>query len=172
MPPFPDTFLLDEDLRHGVPNSSLPVLHYRRAFDPGVPSLAPHIERYFKANGWLPAWRYGLYPFDHFHTTAHEALGVYQGWALARLGGPAGREVMLDTGDVLVLPAGVSHACVRSGEAFSMVGAYPPGHDWMVERPDPAALSEALERRSAVALPECAPVGGALCDLWDITTRG
>ncbi|MCM2972559.1 hypothetical protein [Larsenimonas suaedae] len=90
MPPSPDTFLLDEDLRHGVPNSSLPVLHYRRAFDPGMPALAPHIERCFKANGWLPAWRYGLYPFDHFHTTAHEALGVYQGWALARLGGPAG----------------------------------------------------------------------------------
>ncbi|NYS79331.1 MULTISPECIES: cupin [Halomonadaceae] len=116
----------------------------------------------FKRHGWPPAWRYHLYDFDHFHSTAHEALGIFRGhgWAAH------GQELMLYSGDVLVLPAGVGHASLEANDDFCMVGAYPPGQEPEIERGDPAQLEVAQERVAAVALPEDSPVGGSLAELW------
>tara|TARA_R110000824_G_scaffold401791_1_gene616485 strand:- start:1431 stop:1949 length:519 start_codon:yes stop_codon:yes gene_type:complete len=166
--PPPETLHLDSDETTGYPNSPLPVLIYRQVLDTGsAEERAESFEAMFKRHGWPPAWRYHLYDFDHFHSTAHEALGIFRGQAKARLGGPNGRELMLYAGDVLVLPAGVGHACVEADEDFCMVGAYPPGQEADIERGDSVQLAAAQSRVAAVALPEDSPVGGSITALWE-----
>src|SRR5579862_5565692 len=72
-----------------VPNSQLPLIVYRAVLDTG-PDAAAVCERRFAANGWSGGWRGGIYPYHHYHSTAHEALGVVRGSARVRLGGYAG----------------------------------------------------------------------------------
>lgn len=166
--PQPETLHFDSDDTTGYPNSPLPVLVYRQVLDiSSAEERADTFESMFKQNGWPPAWRYHLYDFDHFHSTAHEALGIFRGKARARLGGPNGQELMLNAGDVLVLPAGVGHASLEADDDFCMVGAYPPGQNPEIERGDPAQLEAAQARVAAVALPEADPIGGSLKTLWE-----
>lgn len=165
--PQPETLHLNSDEANGYPNSPLPVLIYRQVLDASdAEKRADTFESMFKQHGWQPAWRYHLYDFDHFHSTAHEALGIFRGQARARLGGPDGQEVMLYPGDVLVLPAGVGHASLEADDDFCMVGAYPPGQDPEIERGDPTQLAETQARVAAVATPSTTPVGGPLTPLW------
>ncbi|WP_110668808.1 cupin domain-containing protein [Salinicola halophilus] len=165
----PQARAFEADAASGFPNSPLPAVIYRRVFEPeafDASALAERFETLFTRHGWRPEWRYGLFDFDHFHSTAHEALGVFRGHARARLGGPHGAEIELHAGDVLILPAGVGHACLQDEDGFSMVGAYPPGQRWEVERGDVQALAAAKARVAAVALPDDDPVGGELLRLW------
>ena len=165
--PQPETLQLDSDDTTGYPNSPLPVLIYRQVLDAGsAEERADSFEALFERHGWPPAWRYHLYDFDHFHSTAHEALGIFRGQARARLGGPNGQETVLKAGDVLVLPAGVGHASVEADEDFCMVGAYPPGQEPEIERGDPAQLAEVQARVAAVSLPDYSPLGEPLAGLW------
>ncbi|OJA06905.1 cupin [Halomonas sp. QHL1] len=165
--PQPETLYFDSDETNGFPNSPLPVLIYRQVLDiSDAEKRADTFEAMFKRHGWPPAWRYHLYDFDHFHSTAHESLGIFRGQARARLGGPNGQELMLYAGDVLVLPAGVGHASLEADDDFCMVGAYPPGQDPEIERGDPTQLAEAQARVASVVLPKNAPVGGSLETLW------
>ena len=169
--PSPDTLYLDADGATGYPNAALPVLIYRHVVDTSdAEKRADAFERLFQRHHWLPAWRYHLYDFDHFHSTAHEALGIFRGQALARLGGPNGRTLMLYPGDVLVLPAGVGHASLTADDDFCMVGAYPPNQQPEIELGGPARLGEAQNRAARVAIPEFSPVGGPLSDLWQSAT--
>src|SRR3954454_12300552 len=117
-----ETFQFEED--DGIPNSRLPVLVYHR-----VPEARRAIdcEQLFAANGWRGAWRDGIYPFHHFHSTSHEVLGVAQGSARVRLGGPGGTAAELGAGDVVVIPAGVGHMCEDASPDFLVLGAYPDG---------------------------------------------
>ncbi|WP_447555451.1 cupin [Vreelandella sp. EE22] len=164
----PERLHFDSDATNGYPNSPLPVLVYRQVLDtPSAEERADAFEALFKRHGWPPAWRYHLYDFDHFHSTAHEALGIFRGQARARLGGPDGQEVMLHPGDVLVLPAGVGHASLEADDDFCMVGAYPPGQQPEIERGDPARLAAAQARVASVDVPDIAPVGGPLGPLWE-----
>lgn len=162
----PETLLIDADEASGFPNSPLPVLIYRQIIDVAGEHAASRFEAMFADHRWPPEWRYGLFDFDHFHSTAHEALGVFRGRARIRLGGPSGGQRAIAAGDVLVLPAGVGHANLASSDDFAMVGAYPPGQRWEVERGDPARFDAARRRVAAVALPDADPVGGSLLSLW------
>lgn len=166
--PRPEMRYFNSDETTGFPNSPLPVLVYHQVIDTSdAERRAVAFEAMFQRHGWPPEWRYGLYEFDHFHSTAHEVLGVFRGQALARLGGPNGSEQMLYAGDVLVLPAGVGHACAQAEDDFCMVGAYPPGQTWEVERGDPATLAAAQARVASVDIPKDTPIGGALATLWE-----
>ena len=51
------------------------------------------MERAFAANGWSNAWRDGIFRYHHFHSTAHEVLGIAAGEVRVAFGGPSGREV-------------------------------------------------------------------------------
>ncbi|OLO03511.1 cupin [Salinicola socius] len=164
--PQPETLVLEADETGGFPNSPLPVLIYRQILDTSAENLAARFEALFARHRWPPQWRYGLYDFDHFHSTAHEALGVFRGLAHVRLGGPDGCKLDIAAGDALVLPAGVGHACLEASDDFTMVGAYPLGQSWEVERGQPGELESICRRVAAVALPDEDPVGGALLSLW------
>src|SRR5580698_348513 len=99
----PRAFTFDDD--GTIPNSRLPLLVYRDA----VPADAAAIERMFTANRWPAAWRDGVHSFHHFHSTAHEVLGVARGEASVLFGGPNGTALTVRAGDVVVVPAGVAH---------------------------------------------------------------
>ena len=83
-PPVPEVLSLEPG--EGVPNNpSLPVLHYRNALDGEGDVLARAFEALFDRHAWPAAWRNGIFDFHHFHTTAHEALGIYSGDVRVRL---------------------------------------------------------------------------------------
>ena len=151
-----------------MPNNSLPVLLYRSAL-PDAGDLATQMERLFTANGWPPQWRNGVYPFHHYHSTAHEVLGFAAGHADLVLGGEGGEAVTVHAGDILVLPAGTGHCRLTNSDDFLVIGAYPPDEHWDICRT--AATPEVLERMRHVRFPASDPVTGskgALPKLWAI----
>jgi uncharacterized protein YjlB len=153
-----------------VPNNpQLAVLHYQAVFELSSGDLASQYEALFARYRWPPAWRSGIYGFDHFHSTAHEVLGIYCGEVTVRLGGEAGVDVVLRAGDVAVLPAGVAHKQLRCCCALGVVGAYPCGQVPDACRPDAGRFDARVAAVSAVALPSADPVYGAagpLLTLW------
>jgi uncharacterized protein YjlB len=149
------------------PNNPRPVLLYLQA----VPPDPAEIERLFAGNHWPGAWRNGVYSYHHYHSTAHEALGVYGGSATILFGGPDGTSVTIHAGDVAVIPAGVAHRCLEASGDFRIVGAYPVGQVWDMcygkigERP---AVDQNV---AAVPDPEVDPVrgeAGTLPRLWQL----
>ena len=138
-------------------NERLPLILY--SLPPGV-SGAVAIEELFTRNGWDPAWRYGVFPYHHYHSTAHEVLGCYSGEAEIQLGGPGSRSMTVRTGMALLIPAGVAHCNLGSSRDFSCVGAYPPGQEWDLLKGTPGELERALANIAEVSLPERDPVLG------------
>lgn len=143
-----------------------PLLVYPQA----VPNPTPEkFEALFTRNRWPAAWRNGVFPFHHFHSNAHEALGVYEGEVTVQFGGDGGVEVTARPGDVIVLPAGTGHKKVFSRGALGVVGAYPEG-----AKPDTCMPPFARKAKNAqsilqVGLPPGDPVhgpGGPLFEHW------
>src|SRR5690606_35770225 len=99
------------------PNSRLPLLLYAGALAPETAS-AESMEAMLRAGGWVPAWRSGIFDYHHYHSTAHEVLGVAAGAARLMLGGPQGREFAVAAGDVIVIPAGVAHRRLSASAGF------------------------------------------------------
>jgi uncharacterized protein YjlB len=96
-------------------------------------------------------------------------LGVAVGSATVRFGGEGGETVGLTAGDVVVIPAGVGHACIKASDDLLVVGAYAGGRDWDIVRDDPGAIAAAKKRIAAVPLPNADPVDGdtgPLIKLW------
>ena len=159
-----ETHFFEDD--GGIPNSKLPVLVYHDVADARD---AGSCERLFASNGWLGAWRNGIFSYHHFHSTAHEVLGVVSGSARVMLGGPGGRQFEVGVGDVLVLPAGTGHCNQGSSGDLLVVGAYPDGMSWDLRRGDPGEHEEVLANIRAVPLPKADPVAGPegqLAETW------
>jgi uncharacterized protein YjlB len=152
-----------------VPNNALPLVIYKRAIDAVGSEPEVVFERVYAANGWGGMWRNGIYDYQHFHATVHEALGVARGRALVLFGGERGEAVELTPGDVAILPAGTGHKCVFASHDFSVVGAYPPGAKMQVTRPTPENYRMALKTIPDVPLPPSDPLfgeDGPLLRLW------
>jgi uncharacterized protein YjlB len=110
-----------------IPNNPrLPLLVYRGAIDLSLgPSAERVVESTFGANGWGDMWRNGIFPYVHYHSMIHEALGIARGRAKVRFGGAAGKVLELAPGDVAVLPAGTGHQCLWATPELCVIGAYP-----------------------------------------------
>lgn len=111
-----------------LPNSRFPVVIHRHAVPDGGKDA---VRNRFRENGWLNNWFYaGVYEYAHFHSTTHECLGCVSGWMDLALFGNGGETVRLEAGDILLMPAGVSHEMVGHSKDVMMCGGYPDGRDW------------------------------------------
>lgn len=79
----------------------------------------------------------GLTPqasFSHFHSNTHEVLCIAKGKAKLCFGhedNPKRVEPVVGKGDVIIVPAGVSHRLLEDiNGGFEMVGSYPKGSNW------------------------------------------
>jgi uncharacterized protein YjlB len=152
----------------GIPNSALPAVICRDAL-PAEAREGGAACAMLKANGWGGNWLWGVYRFWHFHTRGHEVLACVAGRARLGLGGDDGIEVEVGRGDVCVLPAGVGHRCLESGEGFTMAGGYPPGQEGNIVRPGDMPIEAARAESAALPLPETDPLSGkadGLVALW------
>jgi len=136
--------------------------------------LASTLEARFAANGWTSSWRNGLYGFHHYHSTAHEVLGVYSGQVRVLLGGEHGQSFALSAGDVLVIPAGVAHKNEEQSGDFRVVGAYPEGTSYDMQYGEPGERPTSDQNIQRVPLPSGDPVAGRegpLVRLWAEAAR-
>ena len=142
-----------------IPNSPLPLLLYRSALtgDAGAEAF----ETLFARHGWGGLWRNGIYGFHHFHSTAHEVLGIAAGTARVRFGGKDGQSVEVRAGDAVVIPAGVGHLNEGASADLLVIGGYPKGQRADLRRGDPAEHARMLRNIAAVPLPARDPVTGS-----------
>jgi uncharacterized protein YjlB len=145
-----------------IPNNpSLPLICYRGAISVEGGDAEQAIIRHFVRHGWGDAWINGIYPFQHYHATAHEVLGIARGWALVQFGGPSGPHMEVNAGDVVVIPAGVGHYRLDMSRNLSVVGAYPKGQNADLRRDNAEDFREAEARIARVPLPRLDPVTGS-----------
>jgi uncharacterized protein YjlB len=145
-----------------IPNNpTLPLVCYRAAFDLGARDCEHMIIRHLAVNGWSDAWINGIYPFQHYHATAHEVLGIARGRALVQFCGSHGPKLEVSAGDAVLIPAGVGHCRLDMSDDLSVVGAYPEGQSADLRRDNAADHRGAATRIAAVPLPRLDPVTGA-----------
>ncbi|WP_289296274.1 cupin [uncultured Reyranella sp.] len=169
MVPAPSTFRFESD-GETPNNATLPLLLYREVVPADAAGdAAGWFERTFAAHNWTQAWRNGIHPFLHFHTAAHEVLGIAAGRASVQFGGRAGVTLDVAAGDVVVLPAGTGHRRLDASRDLLVVGAYPANGRFDQRRPGEVDIDTACRAVAAVPLPEMDPIAGArgpLTTLW------
>jgi uncharacterized protein YjlB len=156
-------------------NPRFPLILYRspvrlaEAADP-----AAVFEVLFAANGWKPAWRDGIYDYNHFHTGTHEVLGIARGHARVRFGGEKGRVIEVRAGDAFVHPAGVGHRRLSGSKDLLVVGAYPKSGRYDEPQPHEVDYAKAVKSIAKVGLPAADPVygrRGPLMAIWRKSSR-
>ena len=159
---------------HFPNNETLPVLHYQDVLK--LSGNAEHNEKIitgiFQTHSWNNSWVDGIYDYHHYHSNTHEVLGILSGSCSVMLGGDKGIRYNLSKGDVLIIPAGVSHKKISASEDFECVGAYPGDTMYDLKYGLPDELEEAEETISKVPTPETDPVyglKGPLFDYWKIS---
>ena len=143
-----------------MPNNRLPLIVYPGMVAAGAGDAAVAFETLFASNGWGGMWRNGIYPFHHYHSTAHEVLGIAGGRAEVRFGGERGQTLAVKAGDAVLIPAGCGHKRVSASHDLLVIGAYPKGQwaDLMREGAEDRAGIRA--RIAAVPMPAADPLGG------------
>lgn len=159
---------------HRISGQPLPLVLFRGALpldgDPGETC-----EALFAGNGWGGGWRDGIYPYHHFHATTHEVLGIARGRAKVRFGGDDGPLVEVGAGDVVVIPAGISHKKEGGSTDLLVVGAYPGEREPDMQRGLPGEHPTAAAKASRVPVPASDPVFGVKGPLlrhWSGADRG
>jgi len=150
-------------------NEKLPLIIYKNAFPSDV--TASDIEAVIKKNGWGNNWRNGVYSYHHYHSSAHEFLGVYSGKGVVQFGGENGPKLEVEKGDAVVIPAGVAHKKISSSFGFALVGAYPPGQSPDMQYGKEGERPTADENIKKTALPKTDPIygkDGPLIEHWKI----
>jgi uncharacterized protein YjlB len=152
-----------------IPNSKFPLIFYKNSFLEKDSAGAFWLENHFKKNNWSNSWRNGVFSYHHYHSISHEVLGIYAGSATLLLGGAKGRQLEVQAGDILVIPAGVGHKNLKSSSDFAVVGAYPDGMDYDVLRGKPDERPKADKNIARVPIPDYDPLFGkneGLTKIW------
>lgn len=157
-----------------VPNNTLPLIVYPGAIDPKLADPAIAFETLFRQHGWVGSWRNGIFPFHHYHSTAHEVLGIAAGEAEVQFGGELGQTLTVRAGDAVLIPAGVGHKRLSATPDLLVIGAYPGGQRADLMREGAEDKAGIRGRVRAVALPGADPVvgeGGPVAEHWGGVSR-
>lgn len=161
------TLKFEDDGR--IPNNpDLPLVVYQDVL-PDDDDMISACRSLFSRNGWGGIWVDGVFNYHHYHSTAHEVLGVVSGTAEIQFGGEGGQVISVRKKDVVIIPAGVGHCRISTSPHFQVVGAYPAGQDWDLRTGTPGERPEVLNNIRAVSRPESDPVFGSngyLLELW------
>jgi uncharacterized protein YjlB len=141
-------------------NALLPLLVYQKVLQLPATEAGKKVEKIFEDNDWTNSWQNGVYDYHHYHSTAHEVLGIFRGSARIQFGGPSGKAVLLEQGDVVIIPAGVAHKSIDVYDDFTCVGAYPRGQDYDMNYGKAEEHKQALENIRSLSLPATDPVYG------------
>ncbi len=153
------SYLLADD--GSIPNNpKLPLLVYAGALQLKEHGSAAACEKILKTNLWGSSWRNGIYSYHHYHSTAHEVLIIAQGTARVHFGGEHGPMIDVQSGDVVVVPAGVGHKNLGASRDLLVVGAYPTGQKWDLCRGVAGERPWALQNIANVPLPLADPIYG------------
>lgn len=150
-------------------NPNLPALVYKGALHLHPGDEASVIAALFRQNHWTNPWEDGVYTYHHYHSTTHEVIGVFCGYATIQLGGPEGVCVEVYRSDVIIIPAGVAHKNIKNSEDFLCVGAYPNGSEYDMNDENPDKRETAIKNISIVPVPALDPVfgsNGPLQEYW------
>ncbi|MDZ7834022.1 MAG: hypothetical protein U5K84_00380 [Alkalibacterium sp.] len=155
------------------PNNPLPVIYYAHALDEVLETSDPagSVKDFFSDNGYSNSWVNGIHDYHHFHSNTHEVLGCIAGRSTVQLGGPGKDEYPLNKGDVVPLPAGVAHKLTGSTDDFKVVGAYPKGTDFDMQRGDADDYETIQQRSYDVLIPPTDPVtrsDGPVQEYWKL----
>lgn len=151
------SYLFDDD--GTIPNNSLPLVVYPQVLTEKQ-TKSKICKELLASHNWTGSWVDGIYPYHHYHSTAHEVLAVLAGSADVKFGGKQGKQIPIQAGDVVVIPAGVGHCRKSSTSDFRIVGAYAGGRDWDLCTGDPGERPEVLQNIKALPIPEMDPVSG------------
>jgi uncharacterized protein YjlB len=149
-----------------IPNSHLPVIIYQQVYD-GI-DKSDWLENCFQKNGWINNWRDIVLPYDHFHSTTHEVLGVGKGKVKLQIGGKNGIKIEVSEGDVLILPAGVGHFSLSESKDYEIVGGYPNGLSWDLLTGTAEERKIAFENIPKLLIPETDPIFGEMGELHNL----
>lgn len=165
-----ETFTFADD--GDIPNHPhWPMIVYHQVVDAAEADAASAFEAIFSRHGWGDGWRNGIFPFPHYHSNAHEVLGIAEGEAVVRFGGGKGGEFKVGRGDAVLLPAGTGHQRLSSSPGLLVIGAYPPGPERDLRRMGESDKALMRERVRRVPKPFTDPIGGAdgpLTSLWKL----
>lgn len=150
----------------GFPNNpKLPLVIYDQVLKLPKDGAPDRIEKLIKTNGWGNAWRWGLYDYHHYHSTAHECLCIYSGSVQVQFGGGNAWSAVAQPGDVVILPAGLGHKNIKCSLDFRTVGCYPKGQSPDMKYGKPSERPAADKAIAAVPLPKFDPIYGLKGDL-------
>ena len=149
-----------------IPNNTLPVLMYKNGLNDTVHA---DLESTFKKNGWKNNWKDIILPYDHFHSNKHEVLGLIKGKARLMMGGKNGQEVIVERGDVIIIPAGVGHYSLDNSIEYQFVGGYPNGANWDIKVSLKENEATIMEEIANIPIPNTDPIfgeNGPIVDYW------
>ncbi|KAL1792254.1 hypothetical protein ACET3X_010005 [Alternaria dauci] len=164
-----------------VPNNILPVLIYRGVLP--TPVNSELTKRLCEGNDWEKRGEWGEITIPHFHPNTHECYAILRGSSRLALGrskehdATDGIEINIHTGDVIVIPAGVSHRSLESEGDFRYIGVYPKAAPrWRNNHCEEHEPMDALRQEiDSVAIPDSDPVfgrAGPLCQIWKSARTG
>ena len=145
-------------------NQKLPLLVHPKAFSVLNNALVSTCESLFTANSWQGCWRNGIFSYHHYHSMAHEVLGICMGTAKVQFGGERGIIFSVSLGDVVIITTGVGHKNLGASSDLCVVGAYPPNQlpdlcdDKATSNPDDKL--KVIRNIQRVSLPSTDPVYG------------
>jgi uncharacterized protein YjlB len=142
------------------PGNLLPALLFKNALD--VPLLFPatYVRQVFGDNNWSNSWDAGIFTYHHYHSVTYEVLGIYSGNATIQLGGDNGPSVLLEKGDVLVIPPGVAHKNLDGENDVGVIGAYPDGKHYDMNFGKTGERPGTDQQIARVPVPAANPIGG------------
>lgn len=142
------------------PNSTLQVILYKGILHLPFLFSASVVRQLFRKNNYRNFWKAGVYTYHHYHSNTHEVMAVIKGKTILQIGGPKGKKITIEKGDVLIIPAGVAHKNLKKENDITCVGAYPNGKKWDMNYGKADERPKADKMIKKVKLPKRDPLFG------------